>query len=149
MTPYTIAQRYIGIGEIPGERDHPFIQWCFTLCGLDGETADEVPWCSAFLQHPFWELRLDRSKSARARSWLLHGKPIPLVEASSGFDVVILKRGVGEQPGPDVIAAPGHVGLFAGRPSLDRVELLGGNQGNRVCIASFAASLVLGVRSFR
>lgn len=155
ITPFDIAQRYLGLEEIPGEKDHPFIQWCFTLCGYGTDTPDEIPWCSAFIQHPFWELHLPRSKSARARSWLEIGKAVDREwEARAGFDVVILSRGGGNQPGPEVINAPGHVGLFAGWVSgggTDRnfVRILSGNQGDKVSIQAFPSNRILGIRRIR
>ena len=57
--------------------------------------GDEFPWCSTFTNYIAWPLRLPRSKSLRARSWLLVGKPTSLENAVAGFDVVILKRGSG------------------------------------------------------
>jgi hypothetical protein len=80
-----------------------------------------------------WLLRLPRSKGLRARSWLAVGEPIALEEAESGYDVVVLKRGAGEQPGPEVMDAPGHVGFFAGVEGQD-VLLLGGNPGDSVTV---------------
>ena len=93
----------------------------------------------------FWELRLARSKSLRARSWLLVGQAIEEHVAEVGFDVVVLQRGGSAQPGPDVIAAPGHVGLFAGRHGAD-VLVLGGNQQNGVTVARFDETRILGIR---
>ena len=48
-----------------------------------------------------------------------------------GFDVVVLRRGKANQPDPDVIDAPGHVGLFAGREG-SKILVLGGNQSDSV-----------------
>lgn len=146
MTLYQAALRFVGeIHEIVGPTHEPFIQWCLTSCGLNPDTPDEVPWCSAFINRLCWWLRLPRSKSAAARSWLLVGMPVSLGQAESGFDVVILKR-AGSNAGPEVTSgAPGHVGLFAGVEN-DHVLVLGGNQSNGVSIARFAASDVLGVR---
>jgi uncharacterized protein (TIGR02594 family) len=110
---YLIAQRYVGVKEVPGTEDNPVV---LAMLKLDGDWPehDEVPWCSGFANWICWHLRLPRSKSLRARSWLRVGTPIQLDEAKAGFDVVILKRGSGTQPGPDVIDAPGHVGFYAG-----------------------------------
>jgi len=143
---FSLAQRYVGaVMERKGSVHHPLIQWWLSLCGLGMDSPDETPWCSAFLQGIAWELRLPRSKSAAARSWLNVGLPIPLSDARAGFDVVILQRGAGPQPGPEVLQAPGHVGLFAGLEA-GRVLLLGGNQGDQVSIAGFPVDRVLGVR---
>lgn len=145
MNAYQLAQRYVGIAEISGPKDHPLVQWWLSLCGLSTDTPDATPWCSAFVNGIAWELRLPRSKSAAARSWLTVGTPILLTQAQPGHDVVVLQRGAGAQPGPDVIAAPGHVGWYAGREG-DRVLVLGGNQGDQVSIAGFPVERVLGVR---
>lgn len=66
-------------------------------------------------------------------------------EAIPGFDVVIFKRGGGNQPGPDVINAPGHVGFYAGIQGKD-ILVLGGNQNDTVSISGYAKSRLLGVR---
>lgn len=145
ITAFDLAQRYIGIKEIADNKDHPLVQWWLSLCGFPLEVHDEVAWCSAFMNGIAWELRLARSKSAAARSWLLVGTSKLLNEAIVGFDVVVIKRGGGTQPGPEVIKAQGHVGLFAGIEG-DRVMLLAGNQGNAVSIASFPITDILGIR---
>jgi hypothetical protein len=73
------------------------------------------------------------------------GRPIALEDAIVGWDIVILSRGPGEQPGPEVIDAPGHVGLYAGHYTT-RVLLLGGNQSDTVQVSQYAKDRVLGVR---
>lgn len=145
MTLYELAQRFVGMGEIAGAKNNGFISWAHSLCGLAADTPDEVPWCSSWLNALAWMLRLPRSKSAAARSWLEVGAPVPLEQASIG-DVVIFKRGTGIQPGPEITrGAPGHVALYAGIEGAF-VLALGGNQGNEVSIARYAAASVLGVR---
>jgi len=148
ITAYELAQRFVGqVFERAGVQDHPLIQWWLSLCGYGLDSHDEVPWCSAFCQGPTYELRLPRSKSAAARSWLTVGIPVPLDRAEVGFDVVILKRGGPGQPGPDVIAAPGHVGFFGGHEAAaGRLLVLGGNQGDAVTLGSFRTDDLLGVR---
>lgn len=146
MTPYESMTRYIGVREIAGPNNNGLIQFAHSLCGLDPETPDETPWCSSFLNMVVWHLRLPRSKSAAARSWLEVGTPISLADARPGYDVVIFKRGADPQPGPEVTrGAPGHVGLYAGEEG-SSVLVLGGNQSNSVSIARYPAKDVLGVR---
>jgi len=150
VTPYDIAKRFEGITEVPGKVANPQIMSMLTLDAQWPED-DSVPWCSAFVNYCFWLLGLERSKSLRARSWLQVGIPILMVEAKPGCDVVILKRGSGKQPGPDVIDAPGHVGFYhdhlpPGPNSVAKVLLLGGNQGDQVNIRAYDLSRVLGVR---
>ena len=146
MTAYDLASRYIGIHEL-GTGDHPLIQWWLSLCGFPTDVKDETPWCSAFMNGIAWELRLPRSKSAAARSWLGVGTPITLREAHAANDVVILTRGEGVQPDASVLNAIGHVGLFASfDPAVRVVNVLAGNQGNAVSVLPFDSARVLGVR---
>jgi uncharacterized protein (TIGR02594 family) len=164
ITPYILAQRFVGTREFSEVgKDHPLIQWWLSLCGFSMDTPDETPWCAAFVNGIAWELRLPRSKSAAARSWLTVGTPVALADAKVGFDVVIVTR-AGDLRGPEVLHAPGHVGFFAGfepEPIPEGAErigvtgallILGGNQSDGVSIARFAIGTeqsvrkVLGVR---
>ncbi len=144
VNAYDIAQRFIGIKEIPGSTANPQV---LAMLRLDGEwpADDSVPWCSAFVNYVCWLLRLPRSKSLSARSWLAIGRPVSTVEATQG-DVVVLKRGNGVQPPADVLDAPGHVGFFAGRVGSSLVEVLGGNQGDTVSVQRFPVKDVLSIR---
>lgn len=143
MNAFDIAQRFVGIKEVGGSVDNPQIMAMLKLDN-DWPEADEVPWCSAFVNYICWLLRLPRSKSLRARSWLQVGRGIQLDEAVAG-DVVVLTRGSGDQPGPEVIEAPGHVGFYAGRFG-EFIEVLGGNQSDTVKVSRYPKSRLLGVR---
>jgi len=129
------AQRYLGITEIAGEKDHPLIRWWHSLTTM-GEATDEVPWCSSFVNGVCWDEKMDRTGSAAARSWLDIGESIELEDAIVG-DIVILKRGSNPKSG--------HVGFYAGREGI-KIRILGGNQGNTVSIVSFPKTRLLGVR---
>lgn len=145
MTPFDLASRFIG--ELPerADGDHPFIVWGHELCRLD-VTTDEVPWCSSFVNAICWMLRVQRSKSAAARSWLSYGVALAdLSEAQPGYDIVVLKRGISP--------LAGHVGFYAGREwsaaGESKIHILGGNQGDNVSIARFPAELLLGTRRLK
>lgn len=146
VSAYSIATRFVGVREIPGSQSNPLILAMLKL-DSDWPDGDEVPWCSGFMNFVAWLLRLPRSKSLLARSWLAVGVPVTLEEAKPGFDVVILSRQLGDEepPGPEDMTAPGHVGLFGG---LDRrhVLILGGNQSNAVNVQAYDRGRVLGVR---
>lgn len=144
ISAYDLATRFIGVKEIPGSRANPMV---LAMLQLDGDWPqdDSVPWCSAFTNYIAWLLRLPRSKALNARSWLSVGRPVPLASARCGFDVVILKRGIGAQPGPEVLNAPGHVGFY-GSTEGDRILLLGGNQGDTVSVGRYPVADLLGVR---
>ncbi len=147
ITAFAIAQQFIGLSEVAGSTSNPQV---LAMLQLDETWVqnDETAWCSAFVNFVCKLLSLPRSKSLSARSWLLVGSSIPLSDARPGFDVVVLQRGSGKQPGPSVITAPGHVAFYAGQ-DVDRVQLLGGNQGDSVNISSFPKSRILSVRRLR
>lgn len=143
---FDLAERFIGIEEISGQLDNPLIMAMLKL-DMNWPEHDEVPWCSAFANWICWLARLPRSKNLRARSWLEVGRGIPLKDAVVG-DIIVLKRGSGDQPGPEVIDAPGHVGFFAGHSGMF-IEVLGGNQSDTVKVSRYLASRLLGVRRLK
>ncbi len=133
ITPYDLAQRFVGVKETPGATSTPLV---LAMLQLDDTwpASDAVPWCSAFTNWIAWLLRLPRSKSLAAKSWLTVGRPITLEEAQPDSDIVVLTRLGG-----------GHVAFFAGLQG-DDVLLLGGNQKDSVCVEAFPKADVLGVR---
>jgi uncharacterized protein (TIGR02594 family) len=139
ITPHLLAQRFIGIQEVPGAKDNPQL---LAMLKLDDAWPqhDEVPWCSAFVNYVCWLLRLPRSKRLNARSWLDVGMAVELDDAQAGFDVVVLNR----PPNPE----SGHVGFYSGH-SDQYVYLLGGNQGDSVNVRPFDRNRLLGVRRLR
>lgn len=144
VTAFSMAERFVGVDEVSGSASSPQI---LAMLRLDAEwpEGDDVAWCSAFMNYVAWLLRLPRSKSLLARSWLGVGSSVPLDEAEPGFDVVILKRGGSAEPGPEVLDAPGHVGLFAGRDG-ESILVLGGNQSDSVNVQIYPADRLLGIR---
>lgn len=137
ITAYDLAMRYAGTAEVAGVASNPLI---LAILQLDTTWPkdDSVPWCSAFVNWIAWNLRLPRSKALNARSWLEVGTPVRSVDdAIPGFDVVVLSRGTNPEAG--------HVGFFGGVTS-DRVNILGGNQGDKVGLAQFPRVHVVGIR---
>jgi len=144
---YKVASTYIGVEEAPGKDNNALIVgWLREVAPW--ASGDEIAWCSVFvttiakhlgLPFPHGEMGL------RARAWLAIGKPVTLDEARAEEDVVILKRGRGQQPGPEVIDWPGHVGFFAGHTP-GEVHLLAGNQSDAVNVQRFPVADILGIR---
>lgn len=138
VTAFDLAQRFVGLAEVPGVVANPAIVAMLRLED-PGANSDEIPWCSAFANYIAWLLRLPRSKSLAARSWLSIGVPVILANAHPGFDVVVLSRGNSTWQG--------HVGFFAGTDEArGRILVLGGNQGDRVSVSDFGTSSLLGIR---
>jgi uncharacterized protein (TIGR02594 family) len=145
MTAYDLAERFVGVKEVSGPVSNALV---LAMLRLDEPwpTHDEVPWCSAFVNFVCWMLRLPRSKSLRARSWLTVGTPVHVLGAVVGFDIVVLSRGsMVMAPPATVLDGPGHVGFFAGAEG-DMVSLLGGNQNNQVSVSQYSTSRILGIR---
>ena len=141
ITPFDIAQRFIGVKEVAGAVSNPLILAMLQLHD-DWPKDDAVPWCSAFVNWIAWLLGLPPSNSLAARSWLAVGRSVTLEDAKIDSDIVVLEReGAGE--------TGGHVGFFAGleaRDSGEVVLVLGGNQHDAVNVSAFPRSRVLGVR---
>lgn len=144
ITAFDIAQVFVGTDEVGGAMDNPQI---LAMLKLDNNWPenDEVPWCSAFVNYVCKLLRLPRSKSLLARSWLEIGSDVSIDQARVGFDVVVLRRGTLPQPGPENTTAPGHVGFYAGH-SKDLVQILGGNQSNTVKVSYYQIDRILSIR---
>lgn len=128
----THARTYLGTAEIPGKQHNPtIIRW---LKGLKSWwLEDETAWCGTFVGAVLRESGLPVAKHwYRAKDWLNWG--IPIADAAPGCVVVYDRTG------------GGHVGFAVARDTSDRILTLGGNQGNRVSIAPFDRSRVLGYR---
>lgn len=127
------ARGYLGTAEIPGPEHNPTIQqW---LIGLRAWWRDdETPWCGAFVARCLQEHEIELPKHwYRARAWLDWGAPLAAPALGA---IAVFERG----------PHTGHVNFIVGRDARGALHGLGGNQGNRVSIAPFAASRVLGYR---
>jgi len=126
------ARSYIGVAELPGKETTPAIaRWLLNLKAWWRD--DETPWCGVFVAECMKESDIPLPAAwFRAKGWLDWGVPIfaPMV----GCVVVFARTG------------GGHVGLVVGRDPASRLLVLGGNQGNRVGVAAFDMSRVLGYR---
>lgn len=122
----------IGLRELPGQPIAPRIAQWLQLLGawwLD----DETPWCGTACA-AWMRAAGIRPPGAwyRARAWADWG--VPLAGPAVGAVVVFARAG------------GGHVGLVSGVDTQGRVLVVGGNQGNAVCIAPFDPARVLAYR---
>ena len=122
-----------GVEEVPGPEANPRILWYDSATSLKA-TSDEVPWCSAFACACMEAMGYESPQSAAARSWLKWGQ---VLDAPRIGCIVVFSRG----------ASPtaGHVGFVVGETE-HTLDVLGGNQGDRVSIATFLKDHVLGYR---
>lgn len=128
-----VAAKLVGTKEIGGAKHNPLILSFFRSTNLSA-SADEVPWCAAFVGHCLNAAGVRPSGRANARSYLTWGEQL----AAPVFGcVAVLARG--DNP------AQGHVAFYV-RSKPGRIVLLGGNQGNQVCEATYPADRVLSYR---
>jgi len=132
--PYwvTKGESMLGLEEIPGARDNPFVVGLWNL-GKTGQNVndDETPWCAAWVSAV---LEMSGIKSARtgwARSYMSWGQSLP---GPAYGAIVVFRRGSG-----------GHVGFVVGRRGKD-LMVLGGNQHNSVNVSPHSTTRVLGYR---
>lgn len=137
MTPFEIAETYIGTVEGPGPEDNPVIMEMYATVGHDWVEHDAVAWCAAFVGHCIERADLRSTRRLNARSYLDWGVPVELEDAREG-DIVVFWRGSRE-------GWKGHVGFFV-RATPSSIEVLGGNQSDAVNIKRYPKSKLLGVR---
>jgi uncharacterized protein (TIGR02594 family) len=126
-----IARSYLGVREVPGPHtDATIARWLSQLGAWWSE--DSTPWCGALPAIVMKECGLAYPKAwYRARAWLSWGNACePAIGA-----VAVFERGAG-----------GHVGFIVGRDHMNRLLVLGGNQGDAVSIAPFTRHRLLECR---
>ena len=128
----TLAKGEIGVHEVYNESRVHYYWKASKLSGLAKFPATQIPWCSSFVCAM---MELSDIRSARtdgAKNWL--GWGVELEEPCDGCIVVFTRKG------------GGHVGIVVGEDDKGNLLVLGGNQGNMVCVKSFSRSRVTGYR---
>lgn len=131
-----LALGELGVHEIRGGETPRILEYHASCDGAPSAgDEDEDAWCSSFINWLMMQCQLPRTKSRAARSWLTWGRHL---EAPVRGCVVVFWR---ESPQ----SWKGHVGIFlAERDGL--VHVLGGNQGNKVCVTTMPVDQVLDYR---
>ena len=130
-----IARTDLGIEEIAGPKANPRIMSFYKAANANWAKDDAVPWCGAAMAGWITSAGFPApAEAARARAWLDWG--VPLEQPKPGA-VAILKRGADEKQG--------HVTLYLADRG-DRIECLGGNQGDAVSITAYPKRDLLGYR---
>jgi uncharacterized protein (TIGR02594 family) len=138
---YQIAEREraLGVAEISGtENNQRILQYLATTTIWSDLAArrDETHWCAAFVNWCLKEAGIKGTGLANARSFLNWKDGIQLDHPILGCIVVLWRNA------PD--SEEGHIGLYAGDGAETTLEMLGGNQGNRVSIKEQSRNKVLG-----
>ena len=128
-----VAREELGVAEIAGKKHSKRVLEYHQATSLKA-SDDETAWCSAFVCWCLEKAGHKSTRSAAARSYLQWGKALP--KGVPGC-VVVFKRGTK--------AWQGHVAFYVDETK-DTIRVLGGNQSNKVCIASYPKSSLLGYR---
>jgi uncharacterized protein (TIGR02594 family) len=125
---FEIAKREMerGVREIPGRVHNPRIVQYHKATTLRA-TTDETPWCSAFVNWCMKQAGIKGTRDARAISWLNWGQKL-------------------NSPRPGCLVVFNHHVAFYHSTSRNRLQLLGGNQSDRVKISRYSKS---SVRAYR
>ncbi|MGE0857394.1 MAG: TIGR02594 family protein, partial [Hyphomicrobiaceae bacterium] len=128
------AWKEFGVAEVKGARHNGRILAMFKDAGHPEIVNDEVAWCAAFLGACVERSGHRGTRSLLARSYLNWGVAIDTPHVGA---IAVLSRGADP--------ALGHVGFVVGEAD-GRLYILGGNQSNRVSVAAFDRSRLLGLR---
>lgn len=133
---YAYARSLIGLAEVPGPDSDPRILAMIREWLPDATDDSTISWCGAFVAHVLARFDLSVAREPLvARSWR---SVFPAVTGPpEEGDLVVLWR---ESP----TSWKGHVGFWAGARE-GVVLVLGGNQSNKVSVAPFPESRILGV----
>ena len=135
------ALTQIGVTEIVGKEHNQNIVDYFHYIGHKWVANDETAWCSAFVNWAAKKCNLEHTGKLNARSWLDVGKPVAVPRLG---DIVVFWR---DSPS----SWKGHVGIFIAFSGHGKkyIHVLGGNQSNKVCVAKYDSSKVLGFRRLK
>lgn len=128
------ALKYIGINEIVSGSVNPLLHTFAKEIGA-GEQTVNYPWCSGFLNYILKLTGYRYCPSLHARDNLNQPKLTTLPELG---DIAVFWTGMRD-------AHTGHVGFFICE-SDQYYHVLGGNQGDTVCIARMPKYQLLGFR---
>ncbi|GAA6213043.1 hypothetical protein NBRC116602_27840 [Hyphomicrobiales bacterium 4NK60-0047b] len=128
------ALEELDVSERGKGTENPKILEYFNEVNHPGIEKDETPWCAAFIGAMLERADIKSTKSLMARSYLNWGQKQREEKLGS---IAILKRGNNE--------VFGHVG-FVISSTKDQIQLLSGNQSNKVSIASFRKDQLIDLR---
>ncbi len=133
VTPWMdIAEQELGEEEIQGGENPRILEYLeSTTLGSPGDTEDETPWCSAFVTWCLKKAGYKSTNSAWAMSYENYGE-----ETDPEYGAIVVF---------DWENGGGHVG-FVTKSTEQTVTVLGGNQSDSVCEATFSRRYVSAFR---
>lgn len=122
------AELVLDIKEVAGAANNPRIVM-YHATTIGGSAPDETAWCSSFVNYCVEQAGLSGTDSKWARSWHDDDWGVDVTAHPAEGDIVVWRRqGAGDDGG--------HVGFFLSQDN-GTIEVLGGNQSNRLRIARF------------
>lgn len=131
---YRIASEEIGEKEYVGLKNNPRVLEYHAATVLASK-QDATPWCSAFVCWVIEKAGVRSTRDAWARSYMDWG--VHLEDPVKGC-IVVFRRGYDT----------GHVAFFHSADE-DNIYVLGGNQGDEVCVKPYLKSNFLGFRGVK
>lgn len=135
------AELAAGVAEFPGIRNNARILLYHSTTSLHSD-QDSVPWCSSFVNYCVTQAGMHGTNNARARSWHDRNWGVDVTESPQEGDIVVFSRTGGDAKNGD-----GHVGFWLGSGE-GLIRVLGGNQGDRVSIATYPSNGAKGDYSY-
>ena len=129
-----IAKGELGVHETPGPEATARIVEYDQTTTLKA-TSDEVPWCSSFVNWCLAQVEVEGTNSAAAISWAEWGQE---TDSPMPGDITVFQWASGGH----------HVAFFVSyNAETDVVQVLGGNQHDKVCYANFSWNNVINTRT--
>jgi len=145
-TPFEIAriELQLDVLEVPGAASNPRIAM-YHASTHSGPAPDETPWCSSFVNYCVEQAGLRGTDNKWALSWHDSGWGIDVTTSPQVGDIVVFERRRGSMDGEFL---GGHVGFLAADLGAT-LQVLGGNQSNRVSLANYPRNGALGAHHYR
>ena len=133
---YNMMHKMIGLDE---RKDNKKLRKFLSITKETDIDPSKIAWCAASIGAALAHNGMEGTGSLMARSYLKWGVPVNSNDVKKG-DIVVLKRGNSSWQG--------HVSQFDswGGWRKQKVNLLGGNQGNKVCIRGYNVKSILDIR---
>jgi uncharacterized protein (TIGR02594 family) len=123
-----LAQSKIGLKEIKGKTNNPYIVQMWTKIKAPWFKDDETPWCAAFVGSILEAAGVQSTRNARALSYETWGTQ--LKKPAFGCIATVEREG------------GGHVFFIVGITPSGRLVGIGGNQNDSVCLAAFNPKVI-------
>ena len=139
---YKEAEKFLGLAEVMGSKHEPKILQFFAEVGHSWVKDDETAWCAAFVGAMLKRAGLPHTGKLNARSYIAWGEEVEDWNDFKQGDIVIFWRNSKD-------SVYGHVAFFHSWDENGDFHVLGGNQGNKVSIKTYAKERFLSARRWK